>query len=244
MGRYQESHVSFRSAENARTLRDSGYQSRDSSSSGGFLRQIQNETSRRAQPLNASNYHLFLDGSGAGDYNGLSDEKHSIPPLQQKPSSKSTLSFTKSTSTSRATRTGRAKAASITSSLSNSGSVRHADRFVPFRDPETPISSKIRVTKNIDDLSPTERLLRHHSAAPDFFNRPRQEPVPLASGVRSVSNSWLPCEWQVVSCSRDTNIARPDRPVCCFAKPRCKPKSQLRGGLDCRGDGSSVPCRR
>ncbi|KAF6832179.1 meiosis-specific apc c activator protein ama1 [Colletotrichum musicola] len=185
MGRYQESHVSFRSAENVRTPRDS-------SSSRGFLRQIQSETSRRAQPLNASNYHLFLDGSGAGDYNSLTDEKHSIPPLQHKPSSKSTLSFTKSTSTSQATPIGRAKAASITSSLSSSGSVRHADRFVPFRDPETPISSKIRVTKNIDDLSPTERLLRHHSAAPDFFNRPRQEPVPLASGVRSVSNSWLP----------------------------------------------------
>ncbi|KAF6839221.1 meiosis-specific apc c activator protein ama1 [Colletotrichum plurivorum] len=192
MGRYQEPHVSFRSAENVRTPRDSGYQPHDSSSSRGFLRQIQHETSRHAQPLNASNYHLFLDGSGAGDYNSLTDEKHSIPPLQHKSSSKSTLSFTKSTSTSQATPIGRAKATSITSSLSSSGSVRHADRFVPFRDPETPISSKIRVTKNIDDLSPAERLLRHHSAAPDFFNRPRQEPVPLASGVRSVSNSWLP----------------------------------------------------
>ncbi|KAF6811212.1 WD domain-containing protein [Colletotrichum sojae] len=146
----------------------------------------------RAQPLNASNYYLFLDGSGAGDYNSLTDEKHSIPPLQHKPSSKSTLSFTKSTSTSQAAPIGRAKAAPITSTLSSSGSVRHADRFVPNRDPDTPISAKIRVTKNIDDLSPTERLLRHHSAAPDFFNRPRQEPVPLASGVRSVSNSWLP----------------------------------------------------
>lgn len=191
MGRYQEPRLSSRSAENVHVLRDSRYRSHDSP--GDFLRQISNETSRRAQPLNSSNYHLFLDGSGAGDYASSADEKYSTPPHQQKPPSKSSSSVAKS-STSQATPVRRARASTTTSGLSNFGSLRHADRFVPFRDPETPTSSKIQVIKNLDVLSPTEKLLRHHSAAPDPFNQPRQEPVPLASALRYVPNPWFPCE--------------------------------------------------
>lgn len=60
------------------------------------------------------------------------------------------------------------------------GSLRVLDRFVPLRDHTTPGSSKLRTTKALEELTPSERLVRHNQDAPDpfFFKRRALPPSP------------------------------------------------------------------
>lgn len=48
-------------------------------------------------------------------------------------------------------------------------SLRALDRFVPLRDHKTPGSEKLRTTKPLEELTPSERLVRHNKDAPDPF---------------------------------------------------------------------------
>lgn len=59
-------------------------------------------------------------------------------------------------------------------------SLKVLDRFVPLRDHETPGSSKLRTTKTLEELTPSERLVRHNQDAPDpfFFKRRALPPSP------------------------------------------------------------------
>lgn len=57
------------------------------------------------------------------------------------------------------------------------GSLRALDRFVPLRDHSTPGSEKLRTSKPLEDLSPSERLVRHNQDAPDPFCF-RRRPLP------------------------------------------------------------------
>lgn len=59
-------------------------------------------------------------------------------------------------------------------------SLRALDRFVPLRDHATPGSSKLRITKPLEELTPSERLVRHNQDAPDpfFFRRRALPPSP------------------------------------------------------------------
>ncbi|KAI3394569.1 hypothetical protein diail_2560 [Diaporthe ilicicola] len=50
-----------------------------------------------------------------------------------------------------------------------SSSLRALDRFVPLRDHKTPGSEKLRTTKPLEDLTSSERLVRHNKDAPDPF---------------------------------------------------------------------------
>lgn len=56
-------------------------------------------------------------------------------------------------------------------------SVKQLDRFVPLRDQVVPGSQKLRTTRPLDDLTPSERLVRHNRDAPDPFCFKRQ-PIP------------------------------------------------------------------
>lgn len=63
---------------------------------------------------------------------------------------------------------------------SRAGSVRALDRFVPIRDHTRPSSEKLRTTRALNDLSPSERLVRHNQDAPDpfYFRRRALPPSP------------------------------------------------------------------
>lgn len=65
-------------------------------------------------------------------------------------------------------------------SSSRVSSLRALDRFVPLRDHATPGSSKLRITKPLEELTPSERLVRHNQDAPDpfFFRRRALPPSP------------------------------------------------------------------
>ncbi|PSR97335.1 hypothetical protein BD289DRAFT_459027 [Coniella lustricola] len=66
---------------------------------------------------------------------------------------------------------------SIAVTESRVSSVRAPDRFVPIRDHNRPSSEKLRTTQALNDLSPSERLVRHNHDAPDpFYFRPRALP--------------------------------------------------------------------
>ncbi|KAF3765524.1 WD40 repeat-like protein [Cryphonectria parasitica EP155] len=52
---------------------------------------------------------------------------------------------------------------------SRAGSLKALDRFVPTRDERTPRSERLQTTRALQDLSPSERLVRHNQDAPDPF---------------------------------------------------------------------------
>jgi hypothetical protein len=67
--------------------------------------------------------------------------------------------------------------------------MRAPDRFVAQRDLTTPVSDIFRITKGVDQLSTSEKLLRHKSTASDaFVYRPRLV-SPMASDYRLISRS-------------------------------------------------------
>lgn len=71
-------------------------------------------------------------------------------------------------------------------------SLRALDRFVPMRDHGTPGSEKLRTTKPLEHLTPSERLVRHNQDAPDpfCFRRRALPPSPTeARKARRSSNS-------------------------------------------------------
>lgn len=60
---------------------------------------------------------------------------------------------------------------------SRASSLRTLDRFVPLRDYKTPGSEKLRTTKPLEELTISERLVRHNKDAPDPFCF-RRRPLP------------------------------------------------------------------
>lgn len=69
-------------------------------------------------------------------------------------------------------------------SPSRVGSLRALDRFVPLRDHSTPGSSKLRTTKPLEELTPSERLVRHNQDAPDPFCFRRRPLPPSPTEIR------------------------------------------------------------
>lgn len=73
---------------------------------------------------------------------------------------------------------------------SKASSLRALDRFVPLRDHVTPGSEKLRTTKPLGDLTPSERLVRHNQDAPDpFCFRRRALPPSPTEGRRARASS-------------------------------------------------------
>lgn len=60
---------------------------------------------------------------------------------------------------------------------SRASSLRALDRFVPLRDHKTPGSEKLRTTRPLEELTISERLVRHNKDAPDPFCF-RRRPLP------------------------------------------------------------------
>lgn len=60
---------------------------------------------------------------------------------------------------------------------SRASSLRALDRFVPLRDHKTPGSEKLRTTRPLEELTTSERLVRHNKDAPDPFCF-RRRPLP------------------------------------------------------------------
>ncbi|KAL0940605.1 WD domain-containing protein [Colletotrichum truncatum] len=187
MGRYRRFRFTSRATDSCLNPRDSGYQSNDTSED--FPWDIETETPpRRKRHLEPSDYHLYLDGSGAEDNRDSDDEEKTLPPLPSKSRPEVNSSPRDLPNPSLVTPIKRGRD-SASSPQYVTGSVRTADRYVPHRDPETPPSERLRVTKEVEALSPTERLLRHQSAAPDPFQRPQQQAISLASSFRSISGA-------------------------------------------------------
>lgn len=69
-------------------------------------------------------------------------------------------------------------------------SLRTLDRFVPLRDHVTPGSSKLHTTKPLEELTPSERLVRHNQDAPDpfFFIRRPLPPSPTEARKETTHN--------------------------------------------------------
>lgn len=74
-------------------------------------------------------------------------------------------------------------------SSSRLGSLKVLDRFVPVRDHTTPGSSKLRTTKPLEELTPSERLVRHNQDAPDPFFFKRRALPPSPSEARKARRS-------------------------------------------------------
>lgn len=73
---------------------------------------------------------------------------------------------------------------------SKTSSLRALDRFVPLRDHVTPGSEKLRTTKPLGDLTPSERLVRHNQDAPDpFCFRRRALPPSPTEGRKARASS-------------------------------------------------------
>lgn len=60
---------------------------------------------------------------------------------------------------------------------SRASSLRALDRFVPLRDHNTPGSEKLRTTRPLEELTTSERLVRHNKDSPDPFCF-RRRPLP------------------------------------------------------------------
>lgn len=72
---------------------------------------------------------------------------------------------------------------------SRASSLRAPDRFVPLRDHKTPGSEKLRTSRPLEDLTSSERLVRHNKDAPDpFFFRRRPLP-PSPTEARKAARS-------------------------------------------------------
>lgn len=69
------------------------------------------------------------------------------------------------------------------------GSLRALDRFVPLRDHATPGSEKLRTTKPLEELTPSERLVRHNKDAPDPFCFRRRVLPPSPTEARKARES-------------------------------------------------------
>lgn len=143
-------------------------------------------------PLTAYTYDDIYDGPGCSDSDGRTVIAGSIsedddlfpgasPPL---PSKYSTLPKA-STATRPSTRTNvsfyleqpmvkQARASdAVVSWKGAKSSLRQPDRFIPVRDWLTRSSEKFHMTKPTEQMSTTERLLRHERETPDaFFVRP------------------------------------------------------------------------
>lgn len=66
-------------------------------------------------------------------------------------------------------------------------SLRTLDRFVPTRDHVTPGSEKLRTSRPMNELTPSERLVRHNQDAPDPFCFRRRAHPPSPSEARKAA---------------------------------------------------------
>lgn len=72
---------------------------------------------------------------------------------------------------------------------SGTNSVKQLDRFVPLRDHVVPGYEKLQTTKPLDELTPSERLVRHNRDAPDPFCFKRQALPPSPTEARKTRRS-------------------------------------------------------
>lgn len=72
---------------------------------------------------------------------------------------------------------------------SRASSLRALDRFVPLRDHKTPGSEKLRTTRPLEELSSSERLVRHNKDAPDPFCFRRRPLPPSPTESRKAARS-------------------------------------------------------
>lgn len=72
---------------------------------------------------------------------------------------------------------------------SSINSVKQLDRFVPLRDHVVPGYEKLQTTKPLDELTPSERLVRHNRDAPDPFCFKRQALPPSPTEARKARRS-------------------------------------------------------
>lgn len=96
-------------------------------------------------------------------------------------------------------------------------SLRTPDRFVPSRDPTTPGSEKMRTSKPPEDLTPSERLVRHNRDAPDPFCFRRK---PLAPSLTAPRGRVTSRNGTVLdSASQNANMRRERQVRPCFTPP-------------------------
>jgi hypothetical protein len=72
---------------------------------------------------------------------------------------------------------------------SRASSLRALDRFVPLRDHKTPGSEKLRTTRPLEELTSSERLVRHNKDAPDPFCFRRRPLPPSPTESRKAARS-------------------------------------------------------
>lgn len=93
-------------------------------------------------------------------------------------------------------------------------SLREPDRFVPLRDHKTPGSEKLRTTRPLEELTPSERLVRHNKDAPDPFCFRRRPLPPSPTESRKATR---PGQSRTVIDPRSRNQA--ERRVSCLTSP-------------------------
>lgn len=72
---------------------------------------------------------------------------------------------------------------------SSNKSMRFLDRFVPLRNHVIPGSEKLQTSKPLDELTPSERLVRHNRDAPDPFCFKRKALPPSPTELRKARRS-------------------------------------------------------
>lgn len=91
---------------------------------------------------------------------------------------------------------------------SKPSSLRALDRFVPLRDHVTPGSEKLRTTKPLGDLTPSERLVRHNQDAPDpFCFRRRALPPSPTEGRKARASSHSRTTLETSSFQADNRVS-------------------------------------
>lgn len=181
---------------------DSGYGSLETSPTRSLPKRCQNRTlsslSTRLQSVNLHSYDGNSSEESEGSPEGESDSKiiRSLITVQEKCTtfprvSRRQISRTDSFSMSPGRKSMHHRHGSDNTGLNGSktSSLRALDRFVPLRDHATPGSEKLRTTKPLGDLTPSERLVRHNQDAPDPFCFRRRALPPSPTEVRKARAS-------------------------------------------------------
>lgn len=175
---------------------DSGYASFELSPTKASLKRHSNRTSlSRVSRLESESLQSY-DGTGSGTSGGEDTDSDSEEPIFSSPCTGRNRSATlPRTSRRRISRTDsypllperrvhhpRYGSATVVIG-SRASSLRALDRFVPPRDHKTPGSEKLRTTRPLEELTTSERLVRHNKDAPDpfIFRRRALPPSPTES---------------------------------------------------------------
>lgn len=181
---------------------DSGYGSLETSPTRSPQKRCQNRLSSSSTRLRSATLHSY-DGNSSeeseGTPEGKSDSKTTPSPsnVQKKfitlpRVSRRRIARTDSFSMPSDRNGMHQRHGSDNTGLNGSkvSSLRALDRFVPLRDHVTPGSEKLRTTKPLGDLTPSERLVRHNQDAPDpFCFRRRALPPSPTEGRRARASS-------------------------------------------------------